>query len=1101
MRGQDEGLVEQGIQELDTHDTALLLPGLIVVVELPEDGHGLGVHMHTLHKLEGLEVLHLALHTVGAVEVLGAAVLLLGVAGNQVLEAGLVQVLELEPPQETISLRLGPHLDGAIGIHEVSLDDLPRAVLDKDGLLVPLLTGRAGTDHEGTHIILLVLEGQGNERGVLTRAGRGDLEHGLELHIGQRHGGTLHRLEDHLHEEHTREDGRAAHLVVTHVLVGTVGRLHHKGTIEETLVTSHGPVKVDTVVHVVLEHGVHLMQALLDERVLGHVLLKGVAQLLVPRTAVDLQALLEPLTKGLQELEGARRILLQGADDGGRLAHGREDLRNGGAQGLVGANLNHHIRAGVLSKDRLDGLLEEHGATHVLHPVVRVQGGLKLAGDRGDVRETPGLGALVQEGQTLLHRTQDGLHAGGVEGNVPGDQGLASALRQELNDFLEASLGGSQHHGLGGVHTGNLHIGHATDDVLDLLLAHPNGQEATTPRHLLLLGGAVVDDLHGLLQSEQPRGVGRSDLTSRMPHHRVREDLEELEELKETHLHEEGDGLRIDCITHLIRSQGVDLLQDGPPGLGLEELVGRLDCLAVDRESHEGLPHARPLGALAREDVADLHLTPFTGRVHTAGGGEGSKLLRELLGGGSHEGLAVLEAGTVDPHGRTQVLEGHRGATLLDVVGHALGEELQMGHAHRGEREDQALGQDLLRVHHGSHGSGRAQEVATHGRHGLLVLLHHDVAVGTTDTEGVHTHRHGLVLGERLQLLLDVHVVLHPLKVLARASHTGSRQEHTVLHHLHDLDDREDTSRHLRMANVGLDGGNTQRVLLEVMGVTKDIPNRLELNHITDSRPRGMALHIMKLPKGHTRTFVDTAKHLAHPVGAGLLVDTAGAFNSVVGGPRRRRDGAQDLTENTVTVGLRVGETLEDDGAHPFTTDVALGAILIEGVRGGALDHHTTGLEGQVEVLLVQVVEPRHECRVAVALLEGGHGHGDRHQGGRAGRLQGDGRTVGTQEVGDLIGKGGHDLPTEQGLVGTIRSGQEGRVSSHEDTGACTIDLVQGDTSVLEALKGGLQHTELLQVHVAGDLALDVEQVGVVAGQLCVCVDGKGGGNEFIEGK
>ncbi len=83
-----------------------------------------------------------------------------------------------------------------------------------------------------------------------------------------------------------------------------------------------------------------------------------------------------------------------------------------------------------------------------------------------------------------------------------------------------------------------------------------------------------------------------------------------------------------------------------------------------------------------------------------------------------------------------------------------------------------------------------------------------------------------------------------------------------------------------------------------------------------------------------------------------------------------------------------------------------------------------------------------------------------------------------------LVRERGHDLAAQQRLVGPVARGEEGRVGRHEDARARAVDLVEGDAGVLEALEGRLEHAELLEVHVARDLALDVEQVRVVRTQL-----------------
>lgn len=76
--------------------------------------------------------------------------------------------------------------------------------------------------------------------------------------------------------------------MVEHALEGAVRHLHDEGAVELALLAGDGPVVELPEAHVVAHGGEDIVERLLDEGVLGHVLLELVAQLRVPGLEVAL---------------------------------------------------------------------------------------------------------------------------------------------------------------------------------------------------------------------------------------------------------------------------------------------------------------------------------------------------------------------------------------------------------------------------------------------------------------------------------------------------------------------------------------------------------------------------------------------------------------------------------------------------------------------------------------------------------------------------------------------------------------------------------------------------------------------------------------------
>ncbi|GAA3117449.1 hypothetical protein GCM10020254_75350 [Streptomyces goshikiensis] len=215
---------------------------------------------------------------------------------------------------------------------------------------------------------------------------------------------------------------------------------------------------------------------------------------------------------------------------------------------------------------------------------------------------------------------------------------------------------------------------------------------------------------------------------------------------------------------------------------------------------------------------------------------------------------------------------------------------------------------------------------------------------------------------------------------------------------------------------------------------------------------------------------------LGGPVGGG----------ETVGGAVLVDGGAADDGEDRVAVAAGVGEPLDEDHAGAFGPagavgvggeglaaavggQAALAAEVDEGVRGG----HDGDAAG--------------EGHVAFAAAQGLRGQVQGDQGGGAGRVDGDGRALQAEGVGDAAGGDAAGGAGAEVALQALGDGREpGQVvvvhDAGEDAGAAAADGGRVDPGAFEGLPGGFQQEPLVRVHGQGLARVDAEDVRVEVG-------------------
>ncbi|PSK61610.1 hypothetical protein B0E53_06491 [Micromonospora sp. MH33] len=306
------------------------------------------------------------------------------------------------------------------------------------------------------------------------------------------------------------------------------------------------------------------------------------------------------------------------------------------------------------------------------------------------------------------------------------------------------------------------------------------------------------------------------------------------------------------------------------------------------------------------------------------------------------------------------------------------------------------------------------------------------------------------------------------------------RRDEAVPHRQHHLDHARHTRRRLRVPQVRLHRAQQQR-FVPVPPPPVRRQQRLRLDRITQRGARTVRLHHVHI---HRRQPRRRQRRPDHP----LLRRTV-RRRQPVRRPVLVHRRTPDHGENAVAEPARVGEPFQEqhaDALGPARTVGALGERLAPPVGGEA------ALPAEVDERLQggHHGHPAGQGQGALAGTQRLHGQVQRDQRRRAGGVEGEGRPLEAEGVGDPAGEhaaggaaadeavqGFRDLAEPGGVVVVHHAGE------HADPVAAQRERV--DPGVLDGLPGRLQHEPLLGVHgqrlVRGDLEqLRVEVPGVV---------------------
>ena len=507
------------------------------------------------------------------------------------------------------------------------------------------------------------------------------------------------------------------------------------------------------------------------------------------------------------------------SETGVAAAHQRRDAcgRPGGPlQALRDRRLQRAMR-GDFQKDvgpadpagGFDSRGEQHGPADIGPPVGAVQPLRGLAGHRRDEGRTGVEGAIVKEGESRQRVVPDGVHYGGMEGDIARQKHmLQPAPVQFRGNRIEDVLLAADHGvgrcvdagdldpagalAAGGAGIGGQGNAQFLEQFLDARTVEADRQHSTGAGRALLQRGAPKDEAGGFLQRQGPAGVSGGDLARAVADHAIRIDAPGLEQFDQRTLDHEDGGLRQPHFVELaLRGGEAGVSQRGIRVLAPMLLDG-VDDAAEDRVGVVQLAAAaRPLRTLARED----HDQPLRAVIHR----------RDRRGVG---GERIERVGQLAPvPRRKRGARGEMGTAAAQIAGQRIEVEVLLV-----ERFPESLRAPGQRA--GGAGGKRNHEACGRGgRHGpglrsrRAVFSNHAVAVGPAEAERVDSDDDG-ALGKGLAGRLHLHRAGVEVDLRVRRQEIpGSGSERAMPQHQDDFEQGAMERRCFHVAHVALDAG------------------------------------------------------------------------------------------------------------------------------------------------------------------------------------------------------------------------------------------------------------------------------------------------------
>jgi hypothetical protein len=320
------------------------------------------------------------------------------------------------------------------------------------------------------------------------------------------------------------------------------------------------------------------------------------------------------------------------------------------------------------------------------------------------------------------------------------------------------------------------------------LLRGQRDEEHPAPAHQGAQGPAAQrHHLGRLLQRQGARDAGRGDLALAVAHHGRRLHAVGPPQLRQRHHHREQH--RLDHVHPVQRRSAGSLaqhLQQGPVDIRCQGAIAGGDPLREDRSGLQQFRcHTDPLGALTGEDedgrAGGAGHTPDQGPARPPVG-QRVQIPQEAVAILAGDDGAVREGG---PGGGERVADVDRlgFGVVREVCEQPLRLALQRVRCPGGQRP-----QDRGRIHRGAQDRGRIHR----GALGSLLggLLHDDVRVGATHSEGGHTCPSGVAVPlPLLGLGQQRDRARRPVDFRGRLIRVQRARQHAVPHGLHHLDD------------------------------------------------------------------------------------------------------------------------------------------------------------------------------------------------------------------------------------------------------------------------------------------------------------------------
>ena len=335
----------------------------------------------------------------------------------------------------------------------------------------------------------------------------------------------------------------------------------------------------------------------------------------------------------------------------------------------------------------------------------------------------------------------------------------------------------------------------------------------------------------------------------------------------------------------------------------------------------------------------------------------------------------------------------------------------------------------------------------------------HDMRVGAAKAERVDP---GIVLPagarQRLGRAQQAQIERFKRDIPARAVAVEGRRDHAALERQRRLEQPGHARGRLQMADIGLDRADRQRLAPPLADRPAD---RRRFDRVADRGPGAVHFEKRERLRIDLRLGVDRTQQRRL---RGLARQRQADGAAVRIGP-----GGEDHGADRVTLGNRLGERLQDHDTGAFAADIAVGAV-VKGKaaaprrqhRGAAEADEWVGGEQQIDAADDGAGDPPGADRLAGVM--------QRHQGRRAGGVDGEARSAQVEDIGDAVGEDaqripGHEIRVGAGRVAQPQIGVVGRRRPDINPAIGAGEAARRDPGIFARVPHELQQQPLLRVH------------------------------------
>ena len=764
-----------------------------------------------------------------------------------------------------------------------------------------------------------------------------------------------------------------------------------------------------------------------------------------------------------------------------------------GPQHGVRADLHHHLHAEL--GQRLDRIPERNRRPRLPAPVRPVERHVRIDQPARHAAHQPARRRRdAKRGDDLLQVVEGGLDEGAVVGGTgrqhrrPEPFGLeargdgADRIGRTADDLLGAVVGGNAEPRPGRCRVLFLQSGaHAVGGRID------GGHRPVRPQrpHQRPAFGCEPETVG---EGENAGGLCGGDLAEAVSQNHVGPDSQARPQRRQGTLQGVDRRLRPGRVIQVSRLRSPEHDSEQRDASALPHLL----VAAVQNAPHDRLAavqrlaHADPLAGLTGVD--ERQLAPRRGsrllRGAVAGFGRGKGLQGRAQRGGVAEGhagavreMAATGAGRPSHVGQ-QAFPGRtarRSGVLLEPSHVAAGKRPYRLRrpARQGQEPLGSRGGDL-RCHGVPDGLGQRRgdgvrrtggPACTARDTGRPVALHHHVRVRSRPAEAADAGQGWSLAVRRPRRRLGGHPHRQPIPVdlRARCLEVAVPRDHATVHRQSHLDEAGDPGRRLEMAQVRLDRPDQQRSPGRTIRPER-VHHGPQLDRVADRCTRAVGLQVVDVGRRDARPaqrlgddqFLRRAVRYRQPGARAVLVQ------------RRTPDHGPDA----VAVGLRLGESLEHHDPATLAAHVAVCRRVERGAATVGGQHPGVGAHFE-QPPREDDVHPARQRQIRLAPLQSGHRLVHRNERRRAGRVEGDRRSLQTQRVGDppdrrVERRAGDRVQAGRRLGGPGRLGHERPIlvvaDARVDAGAAALQPIRIDSGVLQGAPTGLQHQSLLRV-------------------------------------